>query len=57
MKLRKKEAPILSLPLFFLPIFQAHPHPDSLYRDNIHLSRDGNELITQKLSEAIQKVF
>jgi len=43
--------------LDFLPIFQAHPNPDSLYRDNIHLSRDGNELISQKLTEAIKKVF
>ncbi|WP_108937770.1 SGNH/GDSL hydrolase family protein [Microcystis sp. 0824] len=43
--------------LDFLPIFQAHPNPDSLYRDNIHLSRDGNELISQKLTEAIKNVF
>lgn len=43
--------------LDFLPIFQAHSNPDSLYRDNIHLSRDGNELISQKLTEAIKKIF
>ncbi|MCE2665236.1 MAG: SGNH/GDSL hydrolase family protein [Microcystis sp. 53602_E8] len=43
--------------LDFLPIFQAHPTPDSLYIDNIHLSRDGNELISQKLTEAIKNVF
>nr|WP_199308258.1 SGNH/GDSL hydrolase family protein [Microcystis wesenbergii] len=43
--------------LDFLPIFQAHPHPDSLYRDNIHLSGDGNDLISQKLAEAIKNVF
>jgi hypothetical protein len=43
--------------LDFLPIFQAHPTPDSLYRDNIHLSGDGNELISQKLAEAIKNVF
>ncbi|MFM6514617.1 MAG: SGNH/GDSL hydrolase family protein [Microcystis panniformis] len=43
--------------LDFLPIFQANPNPDSLYRDNIHLSRDGNDLISQKLTEAIKKVF
>jgi lysophospholipase L1-like esterase len=43
--------------LDFLPIFQAHPNPDSLYRDNIHLSGDGNELISQKLAEAIKNVF
>lgn len=43
--------------LDFLPIFQAHPNPDSLYRDNIHLSGDGNDLITQKLTEAIKNVF
>ena len=43
--------------LDFLPIFQAHSNPDSLYRDNIHLSGDGNELISQKLTEAIKKVF
>jgi hypothetical protein len=43
--------------LDFLPIFQSHPTPNSLYRDSIHLSRDGNELIAQKLAEAVKKVL
>ncbi|MGB5594510.1 MAG: SGNH/GDSL hydrolase family protein [Crocosphaera sp.] len=37
----------------FLPIFQKQEQPDSLYRDHIHLSPSGNQLVSQKISELI----
>ena len=37
----------------FLQTFQKNSDPDSLYRDHIHLSPDGNALVTQTLSELI----
>jgi GDSL-like Lipase/Acylhydrolase family len=43
--------------LDFLPIFQTSSSSDSLYRDNIHLSPFGNDLISQKLSEAVKKAL
>ena len=40
----------------FLPVFQATPEPDNLYRDHIHLSPSGNELVTQVLSQRLLEV-
>jgi hypothetical protein len=39
--------------LDFLDPFNAVESPASLYRDHIHLSPQGNELVTQKITEAI----
>ncbi len=39
--------------LDFLPSFQAHPQPQGLYRDHIHLSPEGNALVSAAL---VQKV-
>lgn len=50
-----KDANILYMD--FLPTFQAYHPPDALYRDNIHLSPTGNELISQQLTEAVKAVF
>jgi lysophospholipase L1-like esterase len=40
--------------LDFLPIFQAHSSPPTLYRDSIHLTPTGNEIVTQGLQEALK---
>jgi lysophospholipase L1-like esterase len=41
--------------LDFLPIFQDFPQPEFLYRDHIHLSPQGNALVTEKLSKFVQE--
>ncbi|AFZ35601.1 lipolytic protein G-D-S-L family [Stanieria cyanosphaera PCC 7437] len=41
--------------LDFLPIFQDFPQPEFLYRDHIHLSPQGNALVTEKLSQFVQE--
>jgi len=33
----------------FLPIFNDHPQPETLYRDHIHLSPEGNRLVSDRL--------
>lgn len=38
----------------FLPIFADFPQPEFLYRDRIHLSPHGNEMVSETLSQAIQ---
>jgi lysophospholipase L1-like esterase len=43
--------------LDFLPIFQTYSPPESLYRDNIHLSPKGNDLVSQQLAAAIKQVL
>jgi hypothetical protein len=48
---RERSIPYLD----FLPIFQDTTRPDSLYRDNIHLSPSGNDLVSQKLAEALRE--
>jgi lysophospholipase L1-like esterase len=40
--------------LDFLPIFQDFPQPEFLYRDRIHLSPQGNALVTEKLIQFMQ---
>jgi hypothetical protein len=37
----------------FLPIFEKQENTDDLYRDHIHLSPLGNQLVSQKISELI----
>lgn len=39
--------------LDFLPIFEAHPQPELLYQDHIHLNPSGNQLVSQQLCEQI----
>lgn len=39
--------------LDFLPIFQNHPDPKSLYRDQIHLNPAGNQLVSAEISKII----
>ncbi|MEG3438708.1 SGNH/GDSL hydrolase family protein [Pannus brasiliensis CCIBt3594] len=41
----------------FLPVFQGVTPPDSLYRDNIHLSPAGNALVSQKLADVVREVL
>ncbi|MBE7382563.1 MAG: SGNH/GDSL hydrolase family protein [Leptolyngbya sp. SIO1E4] len=41
----------------FLKAFQTASSPESLYRDHIHLSREGNTLVSRTLSQAIQDVL
>ncbi|MEO0885976.1 MAG: SGNH/GDSL hydrolase family protein, partial [Cyanobacteria bacterium J06648_10] len=36
-----------------LPTFQQHPAPDTLYRDHIHLSPAGNQLVSDIIATAI----
>lgn len=38
----------------FLPIFQASQNPAGLYRDHIHLSPEGNRVVSQKIAQALQ---
>lgn len=40
--------------LDFLPEFQALPPSDRLYRDTIHLSRQGNQLVSERIARAIE---
>lgn len=39
--------------LDFLPIFQNHPDPKTLYRDQIHLTPAGNQLVSAEISKII----
>jgi hypothetical protein len=41
----------------FLPLFNAQSEPATLFRDNIHLSSAGNQLVNQQLSQAIQRLL
>lgn len=41
--------------LDFLPIFNTHEQPATLYRDHIHLSPTGNQLVSQTLSQVIHQ--
>jgi hypothetical protein len=43
--------------LDFLPTFQNITPPNSLYRDNIHLSPPGNALVSQNLAHAVIEVL
>jgi lysophospholipase L1-like esterase len=38
----------------FLPVFQDFPQPEFLYRDHIHLSPQGNYLVSETLVKALQ---
>ncbi|HEY9664236.1 MAG TPA: SGNH/GDSL hydrolase family protein, partial [Allocoleopsis sp.] len=40
----------------FLPIFNAAPQPQSLYRDHIHLSPAGNQLVTHHIIQALNNL-
>lgn len=37
----------------FLPIFNSKQQPESLYRDHIHLSIEGNQLVNQEIGRAL----
>ncbi len=39
--------------LDFLPIFQNHPDPKTLYRDQIHLNPLGNQLVSTEISKLL----
>lgn len=39
----------------FLPIFRDFPQPEFLYRDRIHLSPPGNQLVSDSLSQFLQQ--
>ena len=41
----------------FLPLFNQTPNPETLYRDHIHLSVSGNQIVSQKLSQQLQGSF
>ncbi len=41
--------------LDFLPIFRDFPQPEFLYRDHIHLSPPGNQLVSDSLSKFLQQ--
>ena len=41
----------------FLPIFNSATEPPNLYRDSIHLSPQGNQLVSQTISSQIVVVF
>ncbi|WP_293129352.1 SGNH/GDSL hydrolase family protein [Microcoleus sp. bin38.metabat.b11b12b14.051] len=41
----------------FLPIFNSAPKLPTLYRDSIHLSPEGNQLVSQTISSEIVAVF
>lgn len=41
--------------LDFLPLFRAAPHPIGLFRDHIHLSPAGNQLVSQELAQMVWK--
>ncbi|MDB9513140.1 GDSL-type esterase/lipase family protein [Kamptonema animale CS-326] len=43
--------------LDFLPIFKSVQHPTSLYRDNIHLSIQGNQLVSQIITNSLRQQF
>lgn len=37
----------------FLPLFNSAPQPETLYRDHIHLSPQGNQLVSETLSQSL----
>ncbi|SKB12658.1 Lipolytic protein G-D-S-L family [Planktothrix sp. PCC 11201] len=39
----------------FLPIFKATSQPETLYRDHIHLSPSGNQLVSEKISQRLEE--
>ncbi|MEC4985032.1 MAG: SGNH/GDSL hydrolase family protein [Oscillatoria sp. PMC 1076.18] len=41
----------------FLPLFKQLEQPESLYRDHIHLSPQGNKLVSETLTQALQKLL
>ena len=41
--------------LDLLPIFQTHRSPETLYRDHIHLSPIGDQLVSQQLAAALRQ--
>ncbi|MEC4894049.1 MAG: SGNH/GDSL hydrolase family protein [Oscillatoria sp. PMC 1051.18] len=41
----------------FLPLFKELERPESLYRDQIHLSPQGNKLVSETLSQTLQKLL
>ena len=41
----------------FLPLFADFPQPEFLYRDRIHLSPQGETIVSQKLSQIIQETL
>jgi lysophospholipase L1-like esterase len=41
----------------FLPIFQAIAQPKSLYLDSIHINFQGNQLVTQEIAGAVNKIL
>ena len=43
--------------LDFLPIFKSFQHPTTLYRDNIHLSIQGNQLVSQIITNSLLQQF
>lgn len=43
--------------LDFLPIFQATNQPERIYRDQIHLNAEGNQLVSKKISDRIQEIL
>ncbi|WP_449420022.1 SGNH/GDSL hydrolase family protein [Phormidium nigroviride] len=43
--------------LDFLPIFKSVQHPTTLYRDNIHLSIQGNQLVSEIITNSLRPQF
>ncbi|NJM98115.1 MAG: SGNH/GDSL hydrolase family protein [Phormidesmis sp. RL_2_1] len=43
--------------LDLLEAYQHHPEPDSLYRDHIHLSSLGNELVAEAIAKMVATTF
>lgn len=43
--------------LDFLPIFVSESEPEKLYRDHIHLSRKGNDLVSDQISKALKPLL
>jgi hypothetical protein len=47
-----------SIPLIdFLPLFKQVEAPNSIYRDRIHITLEGNKIVSQTLSEEIEKIL
>ena len=40
--------------LDFLPLFQKFDQPELLYRDHIHLSKQGNQLVSETISQSVK---
>ena len=43
--------------LDFLPLFKQFSQPEDLYRDHIHLSSEGNQLVSDRISGKIQQLL